>query len=159
MKEKGLIKNEENIHAPQLLERKILMQNLNWFYILKLNYSIFISKYLELPLCILPSELLRYRVLNPMMYATQGTIDGTCIALEKGWAINLSGGYHHAQLNAGGGFCIYPDITLAVKNLLKYHNYIVNKIMIVDLDAHQGNGHENDFINNKDIFIVDAYNP
>ena len=31
--------------------------------------------------------------------------------------------------------------------------------MIIDLDAHQGNGHERDFINDKDVHIVDAYNP
>lgn len=109
------------------------MDNLNCWYILKLNYSIFISKYIELPLCFIPSEFLRYRLLNPMMMATQGTIDASCIAIEKGWAINLAGGYHHAHLNCGGGFCIYPDITLAVKNLKKYHNDIINKIMIIDL--------------------------
>lgn len=109
------------------------MDNLNWFYILKLNYSIFISKFIELPLCIVPSEFLRYRLLNPMMRGTQGTIDATCIALEKGWAINLSGGYHHACTEYGGGFCIYPDITLAIRNLRKYHNEKVKRIMIVDL--------------------------
>lgn len=110
-----------------------MMDNLSFFYILKLNYSIFISKCIELPLCFLPSEFLRYRVLNPMMYATQGTIDSSCIALEKGWAINLSGGYHHANLRSGGGFCIYPDITLAVRNLRKYHGDTIKRIMIVDL--------------------------
>ena len=98
-----------------------------------MHYSIFISKFIELPICFIPSEILRYRILNPMMMGAQGTIDGSCIALEKGWAINLSGGYHHACLSNGGGFCIYPDITLAIKNLRKYHSDRINKIMIVDL--------------------------
>lgn len=58
------------------------------------------------------------------------------MALDKGWAINLAGGYHHAHLNGGGGFCIYPDITLGIKHTLKYHSETVKKVLLVDLDAH-----------------------
>lgn len=39
----------------------------------------------------------------------------------------------------------------------KYHN--IQRVMIIDLDAHQGNGHERDFINDFNVHIVDAYNP
>jgi histone deacetylase 11 len=53
--------------------------------------------------------------------------------LEYGWAVNLSGGYHHATRSGGGGFCIYPDITFAVNFLRKWHGDLVNKIMIIDL--------------------------
>ena len=74
-----------------------------------------------------------------MLYATQGTVDASCLAIERKWAINLAGGYHHASGNSGGGFCIYPDISLAIENLRKFHRK--TKILIVDLDAHQGNGH------------------
>lgn len=66
------------------------------------------------------------------------------LALSNKWAINLSGGYHHASCNSGGGFCIYPDISLAVHYLQTRYN--IGKVMIIDLDAHQGNGHEKDFI-------------
>jgi histone deacetylase 11 len=52
-----------------------------------------------------------------MMLATQGSIDGGLIALTQGWAINLSGGYHHACKNSGGGFCVYPDISLCIDHL------------------------------------------
>lgn len=38
-----------------------------------------------------------------MLLATSGSIYGSLIALRFGWAINLSGGYHHANLNSGGG--------------------------------------------------------
>lgn len=93
-----------------------------------------------------------------MLYATQGSIDAGCIALEKKWAINLSGGYHHASSSSGGGFCVYADITLCIKHLLQYHADKVKRIMIIDLDAHQGNGYEKDFLDNNDIFIVDFYN-
>ncbi len=94
-----------------------------------------------------------------MMKAVDGTRICACMALEHGWSINLSGGYHHASRRSGGGFCIYPDITFAVDHLRKWHYDRVKKVMIVDLDAHQGNGHEKDFLNDPDIFILDCYNP
>lgn len=102
-------------------------------YLLLLNYSLYISKCVELPICFVPAEFLRYRLLNPMLRATQGSMDGACMALEHGWAINLSGGYHHATKTSGGGFCIYPDITLAIHHLRKNHFDKVNKVMIIDL--------------------------
>ena len=80
------------------------------------------------------------------------------MALTKKWAINLSGGYHHASSFSGSGFCIYADITLTIKHLFKYHSDRVNKVMIIDLDAHQGNGHERDFNGDNNVFIIDFYN-
>ena len=49
-----------------------------------------------------------------MLRATKGSIVGGWMAMEKGWAINLSGGYHHASAHKGGGFCIYADISLSI---------------------------------------------
>lgn len=77
-------------------------------------------------------------------------------ALKLKWAINLSGGYHHASYEKGGGFCVYPDISLAIHYLKSRIG--LERFMIIDLDAHQGNGHERDHINRRDVFIVDAYN-
>ena len=85
-------------------------------------------------------------------------LDGGLIALEKGWAINLSGGYHHASAKKGGGFCIYADITLCIRHLQKSVPSRVKKAMIIDLDAHQGNGHETDFLGDENISIIDVYN-
>ena len=58
------------------------------------------------------------------------------MAIEKGWAINFGGGYHHAHCNGGGGFCIYPDITLAIRYLKEFRSSSLKKFMIIDLDAH-----------------------
>lgn len=138
--------------------RKTLLDVMSVGYLMALNYSCYITKCIEVPLFFVPAEFLRYRLLNPMMLATQGSIDGGCLALEHGWAINLSGGYHHATKTSGGGFCIYPDITFAIHNLRKWHSDRVNKVMIIDLDAHQGNGHERDFLNDPNTFIVDCFN-
>lgn len=150
--------NKLNIVEPELPSRETLLEVMSVCHLMSLNYSIYISKCVELPICFMPGEILRYRLLNPMMRATQGSIDASCLALENGWGINLSGGYHHATYNSGGGFCIYPDITFAIHNLRKYHSDQVNKVMIVDLDAHQGNGHERDFLNDSNTYIIDCFN-
>ena len=63
-------------------------------------------------------------------------LDGGLMALQKGWAFNLSGGYHHAHTQNGGGFCVYPDITLTINHLRKFKSREVKKVMIIDLDAH-----------------------
>lgn len=69
-----------------------------------------------------------------MCLGTKGSVDAAFLAINQGWAINLSGGFHHATKNTGGGFCVYPDITFITHYLRKI--YKIKKIMIVDLDAH-----------------------
>ena len=114
------------------------------WYLLKMCYSIPLSSYIEMPLFFLPNFLLRWRVLDPKLRATEGTILAAISALKLKWAINLAGGYHHATCETGGGFCIYPDITFAVHYLQTGKG--IKNIMIIDLDAHQGNGHERDHL-------------
>ena len=87
---------------------------------------------------------------------TEGTILASLIALEKKWAVNVGGGFHHAHYQDGGGFCLFPDISLAVHYLKTRKN--IKRVMIIDLDAHQGNGHQRDHIKDDSVFIVDAYN-
>ena len=56
--------------------------------------------------------------------------------MDRGWGINIGGGFHHCSSERGGGFCAYADITLAIKFLFE-RNPTVKKAMIIDLDAHQ----------------------
>lgn len=91
-----------------------------------------------------------------MLLATEGSILSACIAKDLGWCVNLSGGYHHASWDNGGGFCIYPDISLIIHYLSTRLKVV--KIMIIDLDAHQGNGYQRDYVLNINIYIVDCYN-
>jgi histone deacetylase 11 len=86
----------------------------------------------------LPAWLIHWRVLLPMRYAAGGTILACRRALESGLAINLSGGYHHAAGDWADGFCIYADIPLAAVTL--HDEGRINKVLVVDLDAHQGDG-------------------
>ncbi|XP_075370267.1 histone deacetylase 11 isoform X2 [Mycteria americana] len=79
------------------------------------------------------------------------------LAVDRGWAINVGGGFHHCSSDKGGGFCAYADITLAIKFLFERVQG-VSKATIIDLDAHQGNGHERDFMDDHRVYIMDAYN-
>ena len=69
---------------------------------------------------------------------TQGTIDCSLFALEHGVALNVAGGTHHAFRDRGEGFCLLNDMAVASNYLL--HHRLTEKILIVDLDVHQGNG-------------------
>jgi len=156
---KKVIIDESNIHKPSNISRALLATGHSRTYLFRLCYSIILTRIVEIPICILPAAIIRWRLLEPMGLATQGTIDAGLLALLKGWAINLSGGYHNASFHDGGGFCVYADISMCINHLKRYHGEKVKKVMIIDLDAHQGNGHERDFMQDPDVLIIDAYNP
>jgi acetoin utilization deacetylase AcuC-like enzyme len=67
-----------------------------------------------------------------------GTLMCAEFALQNGIAMNIAGGTHHAFTNKGEGFCLLNDIAIAANYLL--HKKMASKILIVDLDVHQGNG-------------------
>lgn len=143
------------IKCPRVLLRAVH----SFWFLLTLCYSFQIFRAVEIPIFFLPAFLLRWRVLDPMLYATYGSIMAGCAAVQNGqYGINLSGGYHHASSTSCGGFCIYADITLTIYWLRKWFPEKVKKVMIVDLDAHQGNGHERDFLSDSNTFIIDFFN-
>jgi acetoin utilization deacetylase AcuC-like enzyme len=67
-----------------------------------------------------------------------GTILTSRLALERGLAVHLGGGFHHAFHDHGEGFCILNDVAVAAEKLKK--EGAVRRIMVVDCDLHQGNG-------------------
>jgi histone deacetylase 11 len=115
-----------------------------------------LAKVLEVPVTRrLPAWVLDWRVLRPMRYATSGTILASRLALEHGVAINLGGGFHHAASDWGGGFCVYADIPLAA--MILHEEELVGKVLVVDMDAHQGNGIAAVFQNWDWAAILDLY--
>ncbi len=89
-----------------------------------------------------------------------GSLTAIRLAKENGIAFNIGGGLHHASQSNGGGFCLYNDITACVKYLLESKQ--ASRILIVDLDAHQGNGYEKDLVEEckgGQVCIFDAYTP
>jgi acetoin utilization deacetylase AcuC-like enzyme len=68
-----------------------------------------------------------------------GTVECARRAWQHGISMNLAGGTHHAFADRGEGFCLLNDQAVAAHYLLA-HDLRVQKILIVDLDVHQGNG-------------------
>jgi acetoin utilization deacetylase AcuC-like enzyme len=86
---------------------------------------------------------------------TQGTIDCCHFALENGVALNVAGGTHHAFADHGEGFCLLNDFAVAANYLL--HNKLAKKILIIDLDVHQGNGTAKLFEDNPAVFTLSMH--
>lgn len=128
-------------------------------YLRSLKCSWNVAAIAEIPFLVLvPNFFVQRFYLRPMRFQTKGTVTAGLLALERGWAINIGGGFHHCSRDRGGGFCPYADISLLVRHLFEFKSDRVKKVMIVDLDAHQGNGHERDFTNEDRVFIMDVYN-
>ena len=70
--------------------------------------------------------------------AIQGTLQTSQLALDYGIACHLAGGTHHAFKDCGSGFCVFNDLAYASITLLNQKK--INKILILDLDVHQGDG-------------------
>ncbi|KAL5976647.1 hypothetical protein ACLOJK_020980 [Asimina triloba] len=101
------------------------------------------------PVAVLPNCLVQQKVLYPFRKQVGGTILAGKLAKERGWAINVGGGFHHCSAERGGGFCAYADISLCIHFAFVQLN--ISRVMIIDLDAHQGNGHEKDFSDDSKI--------
>ncbi|KAG0697406.1 Histone deacetylase 11 [Chionoecetes opilio] len=100
-------------------------------------WSFNVAKITEVaPAALVPNIILQKRVLRPFRYQTGGSVLAGKLAMERGWSINIGGGFHHCWGAEGGGFCAYADITLTVHFLLS-HYPAVQRVMIIDLDAHQ----------------------
>jgi histone deacetylase 11 len=94
---------------------------------------------LEVPVvAALPAAFTHWRVLRPMRLQTGGTVLACRLALERGIAVNLGGGFHHASGKKGHGFCVYADTPTALAVL--HREGKVRSALVIDTDAHQGDG-------------------
>ena len=82
----------------------------------------------------------------------QGTIECVKFSIKNGISMNIAGGTHHAFKDRGEAFCMLNDQAIAANYLL--NNNLANRIMIVDLDVHQGNGTASIFKGNKNVFTL-----
>jgi acetoin utilization deacetylase AcuC-like enzyme len=85
---------------------------------------------------------------------TQGTIDCCHHAIQNGVALNVAGGTHHAFADRGEGFCLLNDFAVAANYLLQHGQ---EKILIIDLDVHQGNGTARLFENTMPVFTFSMH--
>jgi acetoin utilization deacetylase AcuC-like enzyme len=86
---------------------------------------------------------------------TGGTIQGSMKAFETGIAMNIAGGTHHAFKGHGEAFCLLNDQAIAAQYLLD--KKLVDRILIVDLDVHQGNGTAEIFQSNPNVFTFSMH--
>lgn len=85
----------------------------------------------------------------------QGTILGCQKAFETKVAFNIAGGTHHAYSNRGEAFCMLNDQAIGAQFLLD--NKLAKKVLIIDLDVHQGNGTAEIFQNNSNVFTFSTH--
>jgi acetoin utilization deacetylase AcuC-like enzyme len=86
---------------------------------------------------------------------TQGTIDCCNYALENGVSMNVAGGTHHAYADRGEGFCLLNDFAVAANYLL--YKKFASRILIIDLDVHQGNGTAKLFEKDERVFTFSMH--
>ncbi|XP_064930964.1 histone deacetylase 11 isoform X3 [Columba livia] len=157
LKEEKLIADDLIVQAREATDEDLLVVHTRR-YLNKLKWSFVVATITEIPpVAFLPNFVVQRKVLRPLRTQTGGTIMAGKLAVDRGWAINVGGGFHHCSSDKGGGFCAYADITLAIKFLFERVQG-VSKATIIDLDAHQGNGHERDFMDDHRVYIMDVYN-
>lgn len=131
-------------------------------YLDSLKSASTIAKVIEVPFAkLLPNSLLNRRLLDPIRHATQGTLEATRSVLggQCSLAMNFGGGYHHAFKTHGEGFCFFADAAYATvkarsEGLLQADDIV----LMIDLDAHHGNGFYSYFKNDPSVQMFDIYN-
>ncbi len=142
---------EDNFFEPvkMLNENPILaVHDANYFYdLLNITLDQRAARKIGFPL----SELLIEREI----IIADGTIKASEYALKYGIAMNIAGGTHHAYTNRGEAFCMLNDQAIGARFLL--NNGLAKKILIVDLDVHQGNGTAEIFNNDSAVFTFSMH--
>jgi acetoin utilization deacetylase AcuC-like enzyme len=84
-----------------------------------------------------------------------GSILAAREALERGAAVNLGGGFHHAFPDHGEGFCVFNDVAIAIRAL--QHEGLIRRAAVIDLDVHQGNGTAAIFRDDPSVFTFSMH--
>jgi acetoin utilization deacetylase AcuC-like enzyme len=141
---------ENNLFQPALLDEHDILRVHTKGYLAKLlDGSLNKSEARKIGFPFSQELLLRERVIN------QGTIDCAYFALEFGVSMNIAGGTHHAYSDRGEGFCILNDQAIAAQHLID--NRVCKRVLIVDLDVHQGNGTAEIFSSSRDVFTFSMH--
>lgn len=85
----------------------------------------------------------------------QGTVEAANDALQRGAGLNLAGGTHHAFRDHGEGYCVFNDIAVAIRGLQRAGR--IERVAVVDLDVHQGNGTARIFAGDPDVFTFSMH--
>ncbi len=94
-------------------------------------------------------------LLNRSYSSAGGFVAATESALRTGFSALLAGGTHHAHADRGEGYCVFNDFAVAALRLIELKK--VKRILILDLDVHQGNGNSSILGKREDIFILSIH--
>jgi acetoin utilization deacetylase AcuC-like enzyme len=145
----GTVSNE-NFFEPGILDEKWILNTHEKAYLNRLTTLSLSKSEIRKTGFPLSAELIEREI-----HIMQGSLQASLFALEFGVAMNVAGGTHHAFTNRGEGFCLLNDIAISANYLLE--NKLSNKILVVDLDVHQGNGTAEIFKNNKNVFTFSMH--
>ncbi|MDI9882364.1 histone deacetylase family protein [Flectobacillus longus] len=140
----------ENFFEPQPAQEKYILKahkQSYWDSLRRLTIDAKMVRRIGLPLS--EQLILRETII------TQGTIDCTNFAFENGVAMNVAGGTHHAYSDKGEGFCLLNDVAVASYFLMSEKS--ISKILVIDLDVHQGNGTAEIFANEPRVFTFSMH--
>lgn len=98
---------------------------------------------------------LNKKVVDRELFIMNGTLQCARYALQYRVAMNIAGGTHHAFTNRGAGFCLLNDIAIATNFLLQ--EKLAKKILVVDLDVHQGDGTAQIFQHDDRVFTFSMH--
>jgi acetoin utilization deacetylase AcuC-like enzyme len=147
---KDKILHKDNLHIPEPA---------NYFDLIKAHHEEYIKKIDELSLSKEEERKLGFPMVPSVKrrsyMATGGTVLSAELALKHKLACNTAGGSHHAFPNSGNGYCVFNDVAVAAYNLLDKHQ--VKKILVYDLDVHQGDGTAKIFENNKKVYTLSIH--
>ena len=139
--------SKDNFFEPGILNKEdVLLTHSNDYYNKLVSQSL--SKKEIRPIGFPLSKLLIEREKK----IAQGTIECISFSIKNGISMNIAGGTHHAFADKGEGFCMLNDQAIAANYLL--HNDLAKKILIIDLDVHQGNGTASIFKNDMNVFTL-----
>ncbi len=139
-----------NLFAPDLLAEQYIISTHDegyWLQIKTLNLSLKEQRRIGFPL--------NAQLVERELRIAKGTIDGALYAREFGVAFNVAGGTHHAGSNWGEGFCMLNDQAIASNYLL--NKGLAKRILIIDLDVHQGNGTAEIFLNDPKVLTFSMH--
>lgn len=145
----GTIRDENFFHPDQLKRSEILLTH-HKEYLDKLE-SQNLSKKEERKIGFPVNE----KLVDRGKYIACGTFQCSLFAIKNGISMNIAGGTHHAYPDHGGGFCVFNDISIASKLLLE--KALVSKILIVDLDVHQGDANAFIFKDDARVFTFSMH--
>lgn len=142
--------SHDQLHAPELAERDDVMLA---------HTSRYVHGVLNGTLAPLEQRRIGFPWSEALVARSLATVGG-CIAssyaaLEDGLSGNLAGGTHHAMRDAGEGFCVFNDIAVSTLRLMREGR--VQRVAIVDLDVHQGNGNSDILGDRDDVYILSVH--